>query len=359
MVRHHRLYDALCAGFLRKGRQPFVLVRALRIGCHQLFALDNVPPHAACATSVELLKKHGDKRLTGVANAVLRRLSEIRLSERRDDGPLGRLDDCHWPHDPAILASLPDQLINDLRPNLPPGKEREHLLALNVMPPLCTRTRTGNAPPIGRHIIRQDGEWTWWSEPQEALHGVVKDGRVVVQDYSQGHVVRLSGARPGNLVLDLCAAPGGKALAFADIGCQVFAADMQVGKLNRLRNNVGANIPVFAQDGRRPALINAFDIVIADVPCSNTGVLARRPEARMRYNTKTLRSLHDLQRQLIRSAASLVKSDGKLIYSTCSITPHENQGIAHTLDGWRLLKEHVCWPDTWQAGGYVAVLVRS
>jgi 16S rRNA (cytosine967-C5)-methyltransferase len=71
-----------------------------------------------------------------------------------------------------------------------------------------------------------------------------------------------------------------------------------------------------------------------------------------------LTQLATLQRKLLRTAAELVRPDGKLIYSTCSITPGENQGIAHQLDGWRVLAEHRTWPDAWQGGGYVAVLVR-
>jgi 16S rRNA C967 or C1407 C5-methylase (RsmB/RsmF family) len=267
-----------------------------------------------------------------------------------------------WPEDPAILASLPDRLVADLRAQqFTHGEESERtkLLALNHMSPLCTRTRPGFSPPIGQSILRQEGEWTWWEDPQEALHGVVEAGRAVVQDRAQGYVVATCNPRPGNLVLDLCAAPGGKALAFADRGCRVIAADLQPAKLRRLRQNLGPAIAVLAQDGGRTALAPAFDIVVADVPCSNTGVLARRPEARIRYHPKALKSLHDLQQRLIRSAAHLVRPGGKLVYSTCSVTRHENQGIAHQLDGWRLLAEHACWPDAWQAGGYVAVLVRQ
>ena len=113
------------------------------------------------------------------------------------------------------------------------------------------------------------------------------------------------------------------------------------------------------QDGLRPALADeSFDVVLVDAPCSNSGVLGRRPEARWRYLPKTLTQLATLQRRLLLAASSLVRLDGRLIYSTCSVTPSENQGIAHCLDGWRILKEQRTWPDKWQAGGYVAVLVR-
>jgi 16S rRNA (cytosine967-C5)-methyltransferase len=329
----------------------------LAIGAHQLFALDQIPPHAACATSVELLRRNHADHLTGVANAVLRKLAALQQAERSGPGPLGRLPVEQWPEDPAVLASLPDALVGDVRAEL--GEQpRERLLALNQLAPLCTRTRPGMSPPAGQGILRQDGEWTWWEDAQAALAEVAQ-GRCVVQDRAQGQVVAISAARPGELVLDVCAAPGGKALAFADRGCRVIAAEVNLARLPRLRQNLGS-APLVAQDGRRPALAEgAFDVVVVDAPCSNSGVLARRPEARWRYHRGALKELARLQRSLLERSATLVRPDGKLVYSTCSVTPGENQGIAHQLTGWRILAEHRGWPDQWQGGGYAAVLVRA
>jgi len=359
VARNQRLYEHLARGFLKPGRQPVELLRALAIGAHQLFALDQIPPHAACATTVDLLHHHGAKGLTGVANAVMRRFAELRRPQRQEAGPLGRLPPERWPEDVAVLASLPDALVADLASELVDQPRRERLLALNQIVPLCTRTRPGCAPPTGQGILRQEGEWTWWDDPQAAIQGPVADGRCVVQDRTQGHVLDISGARPGDLVLDLCAAPGGKALAFADRGCRVIAADNNPRRLPRLRANLGKQAVIVVQDGVRTALAaGAFDVVLVDAPCSNSGVLGRRPEARWRYQPKTLAQLAVLQRRLLLAAADLVRPDGRLIYSTCSVTPAENQGIAHRLDGWRILKEQRSWPDAWQAGGYVAVLVR-
>lgn len=358
VARNQRLYEHLARGFLKPGRQPVELLRALAIGAHQLFALDQIPPHAACSTTVDLLHNHGARGLVGVTNAVMRRFAELRQPERQGDGPLGRLPTERWPEDPAVLASLPDALVTDLHAELVENR-RERLLALNHVAPLCTRTRPGCAPPTGQGILRQEGEWTWWHDPQAAIQGPVAANRCVVQDRAQGHVVDLSGARPGELVLDLCAAPGGKALAFADRGCRVVAADNNPRRLPRMRSNLAKHAAMVLQDGLRPSLAPAsFDVVLVDAPCSNSGVLGRRPEARWRYSPKTLAQLATLQRRLLIAAAELVRPDGRLIYSTCSVTPSENQGIAHRLDGWRVLKELRTWPDAWQAGGYVVVLVR-
>jgi 16S rRNA (cytosine967-C5)-methyltransferase len=160
--------------------------------------------------------------------------------------------------------------------------------------------------------------------------------------------------------VDLCAAPGGKALAFAEHGCRVIACEINPRRLPRLRHNLTGRAAMLLQDGARPALAAvAADIVLVDAPCSNSGVFGRRPEARLRYRAKDLAQLQRLQQRLLASAATLVAVDGRLVYSTCSITPAENQGIAHRLPGWRVLRERRTWPDAWQGGGYVAVLVRG
>ncbi|MBA3685451.1 MAG: RsmB/NOP family class I SAM-dependent RNA methyltransferase, partial [Planctomycetes bacterium] len=232
------------------------------------------------------------------------------------------------------------------------------LAALNRQPHLCTRRRAGRPLPRGRSLLREDGEWQWWSDPHEVLSGPVADGLCAVQDRTQGHPVEIARPRPLELVLDLCAAPGGKALALADVGCRVIAADLMASRLATMRAQLPGRL--VANDGRTPALAEgAFDLVLVDAPCSNTGVLARRPEARWRYDDQHLASLADLQRELLASAARLVAHDGRMVYATCSVSPRENQAIAHSLPGWRLLGERSTWPDEWQAGGYAALLVRA
>lgn len=347
------LYDHLAAPFLHQRRSAPALTQALRLGAHQLFALDRIPPHAAVGATVEALATIGQRKLTGVANAVLRRLATLQ-TERTQPGPLGRIDPVAHPGDLALRHSLPPLLLTHLREEI---AERGATILddLDVLPPLCTRTVAGAAPPVGRSILRRDGPWTWWEDPQEPLQGCVADGRCVVQDHAQGEPVRLAQVRPHERVLDLCAAPGGKARACAEAGAWVAAADVEPAKVRELPSSLHRLV----QDGRRPALAPVFDCVVLDAPCSNSGVLARRPEARWRYDQRTLDRLTQLQRALLVAAARLVAPGGRLVYATCSITPAENQQITHRLDGWRVHAEVRSWPDAWSGGGYCALLVRS
>lgn len=359
VVRWQRLYDALCLPFLRPGDQPRQLSIALRLLCHQFFALDRIPQHAALHATVETAKECGAAHFSGVINAVGRKLTGIASPERHGDGPLGRILPERWPTSAALRYSLPDLLVNDLTPVFP-GDRDQALAALNHVPPLCTRLRSGVSEVVGKSIIKRDGEWAWWDDPHEALTGPVADGRCVVQDKAQGEIIAAALPRPGDRVLDVCAAPGGKSLAFADRGCWVVAADSSRKRFTTLKQNLSGQAALLAQDGLFPALAKgSFDIVVVDAPCSNTGVLGRRPEARWRYDQKNLASLGVLQRGLLNAAAPLVNEGGKLVYSTCSLSPRENQQIAQSLDGWRILVERLSWPDAWQAGGYVATLIRK
>lgn len=356
-LTHHRLYDWLAARLLRRAPAPEPLASALRVLAHQLFALDRIPPHAALDSTVEALRALGGGGACRVLNAIGRRWSEL-CTARHGEGPLGRLPPAAWPSDLAIRHSLPDALRREVEAWLGPQPEARWA-ALALRPPLCTRTRPGSPPPAGRSILRREGPWTWWDDPEEALHGPVAEGRCAVQDRTQGRVVEaalgVARARPGDWVLDLCAAPGGKALALHDAGLRVIAADRQFERLRRAPNLLARVVA----DGRQPPFASGFDLVLVDAPCTNSGVFARRPEARLRYTPACRDALAELQRSLLASAAALAAPDGRLVYATCSLSPAENQGVAHCLPGWRLLGEELTWPDRWQGGGYWAVLVRS
>lgn len=361
-VRHRRLYDHLADRFLaRRDAQPAALRHALRLACHQLFALDRVPPHAATDTTVTLLRSVGEARLAGVANAVLRRLAALRTPERdpSSPGPLGRLRPADRPREIGLRYSLPDALVRDLRPAAPDPDEDATWAALDLVPPLCTRTRPGRTLADDPAILRREGPWTWWSRPEPALRGPVAAGDAVVQDRTQGALIELADPRPGERVCDLCAAPGGKTRYLCDRGCRVVAADVAPAKAAALRDAVGDAAAVLVQDGRRPALAAAFDLVVVDAPCSNSGVIARRPEARWRYGDESLAGLAALQDDLLRAAAGLARPGGRLLYTTCSLAARENRERTAALHGWRIADERTVWPDGWGGGGYAALLVRS
>ena len=262
-MAQRRLYDHLSDRFLRPGRQSDLLRDCLRVMAHQLFALDRIPPHAAVGESVQALRSAGEPQLTGVANAVGRKLAALRQAERTGPGPLGRLAAADIPTELGIRHSLPDALIDDLRSVWPHADEDACLAALNHLPPLCTRTRPGCAPLPG-HPLRTEGEWSWWEDPAEAL-ALVTEGRCMVQDRTQGEVAEITRVRPGERVLDLCAAPGGKTRALLDRQADVIAADSNLAKVHLLAKDPALRQRLVVQDGMRPAFApGSFDVVVVD-----------------------------------------------------------------------------------------------
>jgi 16S rRNA (cytosine967-C5)-methyltransferase len=194
----------------------------------------------------------------------------------------------------------------------------------------------------------------------------VRDGRATPQDQASQAVAGLVGARPDDRVLDLCAAPGGKATALAealDGHGLVVAADLRHGRLGlvaRAARRLGLDVlvNVVADAGDPPWRDAAFDRVLLDAPCSGLGVLRRRAEARWRIRPGDIAGLAALQRRLLTSAATLVAPGGRLVYAVCTTTEEETLGVdehaARALPGLHALDVP---PPPWRAHGRGGLLL--
>ncbi len=248
--------------------------RVLRLGAFELAYL-RTPPHAAVSQAVSL----APERARGFTNAVLRKVAADVAAGIR------------WP-DAATELSYPDWIVEALTEDL---GEAHALAALRTM-----------------------------DEPAEATER--DDG--YTQDLASQWVVEEVGALPGERILDLCAAPGGKATLLAEVGAVVTAADVSVRRAQLVTENahrVGAPVAgVVAADGRSaPFRPRSFDRVLVDAPCSGLGVLRRRPDARWRVQPSDVEDLARLQRHLLAAAARLVRPGGVLVYSVCTLTAAE------------------------------------
>lgn len=382
-LRFGLLYDAVMDRLLTRPDPPPALRRALRLAAHQILGMDRIPPHAVGASTGSLLRWAGSERLVGVANAVVRKL----LSQLREgDAPWERLPPNLLPADRGKRFALPPAFVRHLRDA---GEDvgDERLASCSLCPPLATRSAPGVTLEPQPGMLRQEGAWTWWSDPAAAISGPVAQGLAVVQDPSQAAAVALAGEVQGQVVLDCCAAPGGKSIALAEAGARVIAADRQLARLRPLQRQLAqrqglaadaaddgpaapdtpkaqrselSHLPrLLVADARQASLAPVFDLVVVDAPCSNSGVWGRRPEARYRYTADNLRSLGELQSSILRSAAELVKPGGALLYATCSLSPEENQHQAQRVPGMRMERQRTHWPSPWQSGGYACLLRRD
>jgi 16S rRNA (cytosine967-C5)-methyltransferase len=271
-TRMRRACDAVVDRFVTS--PPDEATRSvLRLGAYQL-VFAGVAPHAAVSETVGL----APKRTRGFVNAVLRKVARLSV------------DDMSWPSDGARL-SYPDWMVDLFRDEL--GDD--------AIPAL---ERMNEAPPVTE---RADG---------------------YVQDQSSQWVAAAVEARSDELVLDVCAAPGGKATAMAANGATVVANDQRMGRARLVAENartLDLRLPVVAADGAQPPFrTGAFGAVLLDAPCSGLGALRRRADARWRIQPSDIGDLAALQRRLLDSAATLVSPDGRLVYSVCTITAAES-----------------------------------
>lgn len=319
---------------------PAVLA-ALRLGLQQIVFLDRVPPHAAVTESVELAKRDAP-RGAGLVNAVLRRAA------REAAGMVAALPE-GTPEEAALKHSHPGWVARMWWEMLGADEARALMAAGNEAAEPSLRANTLRiAPealaerlPVPTRPAEGLPEGLVLEAPFDA-HGspLHEQGLFMPQSRAAMGVARALAPRPGERVLDLCAAPGGKtthlAALMGDEG-EIVSVERHEGRAEALRRTVarmGASIvTVVTADARQPPA-GPFDRVLIDPPCSDLGTLASRPDARWRKQPQDVERLAAIQREILEAAAKVLRPGGTLVYSTCTISPTENESNAQSL-GWR------------------------
>ncbi len=312
----------------------------LRLGLYQLFWLDRIPDHAAVNETVACARSLGFDGYAGFINAMLRNYTRADAETR---ATLARLKT----EDPALGWSHPRWLVDRWQKRMP-AADVQSLLAWNNTPAVAF-ARINTLKSDAAKVIeswRTEGvdydfkTWDWTGShlvfqlkrhpPLERLPSF-NSGWYYIQDPSTLASVRLLEPKAGERILDLCAAPGGKTTYIAqllDNDGTVVACDPDPTRRERLKQNcerLGADVEVTVPDDREAA--GPFDAVLVDAPCSNSGVLRRRLDARWRLGPPDLERCCALQKRLLETAAKRLRPGGRLVYSTCSIEPEENQGM--------------------------------
>lgn len=314
----------------------------LRLGLFQLLLLDRVPPHAAIDTSVELVKQRSGVAASKLVNAVLRTFQ--RRGERTFPDP-AREPDAHL----AVRYSHPEWLVRLWRREVGDDRLAALLAAddepaptvVRVDPTLLSREQA-LAELARRGVTARAATWARCGVIVEGpIAAVAEVSGLTLQGEASQLVADLVAAGPGERVLDLCAAPGGKAGALAErIGTgRVFAADRSRAGVRRIAA-LGARWPgriaPFVCDATAPPLAApGFDAVLVDAPCSGLGTLRAHPEIRWRRSPEDLQQLAGRQARILAAAAGLVHRGGRLVYATCTIAAAENEAV---VDGF--LAEH-------------------
>ena len=284
---------------------------ALRLGAYQLAFLDGVPRYAAVNESVELVRSARLERAVPFTNAVLRRLAESArdLVEALPEGSAAEA---------ALRHSYPDWIADLWWRELGADGARALMQAQNEAPETVVRLVRGEIDGVPDSEI--PGAWRVERVDEAAL----ADGRIWPQSRGSQLVGLVVGSRQDERVLDLCAAPGGKASMLSG---DVVAVEANAARARELEDNLrrlgAANVRVVHADGRElPPEWTGFDRALVDAPCSGLGVLDSRPDLRWRAEP-----LPELQLELLRAAAARVKPGGTIVYSVCTINADESEAI--------------------------------
>lgn len=344
----------------------------LRLGLYQLACLDRVPDHAAVNETVAL----ASRKTAGFVNAILRAFirggKQLPLPEKE---PLDEWLAVRYSVSPALASKLLAEL----------GSETAEafLSALETPPPLTLRVntlRTSREALLGRlHAQGHDARPTAQSRsgillphgaPIRSLAGF-EEGDFFVQDEASQLAVEALDARSGMRVLDVCACPGSKSFGLAIemggagelLSCDLHRSKLSLVKRGAERLGIGC-LTVAERDARHafPEWEGRADRVLCDVPCSGFGVIGKKPELREKDPAESA-ALPDIQSAILARSATLLRRGGRLVYSTCTILPDENErNVARFLaetDGFRLLTERTLLPQIDGTDGfYFAVLER-
>ena len=382
VVRWQSTLDWLVLQATEGRRVKKTVLQILRLGLYQLFWLDRIPDHAAVNETTELAKRYGLTQYAALVNAILRHYTRERESTRRALEELRRTD-------PARGYSHPAWLVERWMQRW--GRDRTiQLLQWNNEPaPVYARINLLKTTPTRLiELWREEGveyDFGYWPWVPENLFFLIhsskpvselrswREGLFYIQDPSTYLAVRALEPRPGQRILDLCAAPGGKTTLIAqeieDTGT-ILALDVDPQRVQRIEENchrmgiesvVAGELPC-PEEGEAPGE-GWFDRVLVDAPCSNTGVMRRRVDLRWRIRPEELTRLQALQQELLHRASLVVKPGGVLVYSTCSLEPEENRQVVD-----QFLAQHpefrLDWdqelfpPETRSDGAYVARLIR-
>lgn len=401
IIRRQATIDVLLRNAVSRPRNRIedALWTLLQVGAYQIVFLQGIPDHAAVSETVGICRRIGRPMWTGFANGVLRSLASDRIDEFTDQPatdsiPLSGGRYLKWkqplfadpdgePADYFCKAfSYPRWLTKRWLQRL--GRDRlfelgfwfnePHGVTLRVNPLRTTREKllanlqgAGYEAAVGDRssAIRLPG-----GSSVTELPGF-SEGQFTVQDESAMGAAELLAPQPGETVLDLCAAPGTKTTHMAElmqnrgriVACDVSAERLKLVPENTSRLGLTIIEPTQIAADLSDVPGGPFDAALVDAPCSNTGVLGKRPESRWRLKQSELQELAALQLSLLQAAAKSLKPGGRIVYSTCSIEPEENEQVVVAFlrrnSRFDLQRQIAAEPGRPADGGFLALLVSA
>jgi len=321
VLRWRGVLDKHIAQFSMKsiGKLDGEVLTALRLGAYQVLFLDRIPTHAAVNESVELVKQARKRSAAGMVNAVLRKIDKG--SHEKDDisHPDWLVERWTSTYGADVARRICDYDNTSLKQIIRIGAP-QHDVPTRMAELQSNGIRLEPGSLLANAFTVTSGDITHAQ--------AFRERRLIVQDEASQLVALLVGK--GNAILDCCAAPGGKTRIIAEQNpdSMVVALELHPHRAALLRKLVAAdNVCVVAADARQFPVDKKFDRVLVDAPCSGTGTLARNPEIKWRLKTEDISRLQAYQIEILSSAMNHVAPNGRVIYSTCSLEPEENEEV--------------------------------
>ena len=368
--RNRAKTDFMIAKFADNGKKkiPPKFKRILNIAVTQIFFQSGIKPEIAVDVAVTVTRKKYGRRPAGFINAVLRRIADADIHTTIKDAP------------EHVKLNIPETIYTRWKSSLPELLENLKNISAAQVP--LTFRKSGK---ISEEELKEakcyplplpewaDGYEFYTSEEPSLLFKKtwLNEGKIYIQDPSTLSPCNLYTHTPENIVLDLCSAPGGKTVILAEKmknSGVLIASDLSLNRQKRTLENIRShnieNCSVITASALHPPFpANIAELIFLDVPCSNSGVFRRRPDTLWNFTEKKLNELAALQRKILKTAADLVKPDGELIYSTCSIEPEENcmqiESFIKRNPDFTLLKERQILPSDTHDGGYAALIRKE
>lgn len=349
----HKSVDYLCV------REPIIEVRAvLMVAGYELLASRNDDGKRAVVThhAVERAKEILPPKFHGFVNAILRRMPEATEEvPKKLEEQTARF---------SIQYSHPKWLVRRFLAEFGPENTESLLKWDQTVPLVYIRLENETQPPACLKPTQWNGYYEYDGSGWSTVEGLLQSRNAYAQDPSTRLCIELLAPKSGESILDLCAAPGGKSrqiLPRLDGEGTLVCVDLPGGRCEHLRENLSGNhgnikVTILEKDVFELSeslyiekkLPTQYDAVLLDAPCSNTGVIRRRPDARWRLGENDIAQAAELQAKLLEKASSFVKTGGRIVYSTCSIDDEENTKLVEQFllqhPEFSLTKSHLAYP---------------
>ncbi len=353
-----------------KAKKMKPLIRTMiRMGVFEIYYMDAVPDSATCNEYVKLAKKRGFGGLSGFVNGVLRNIA-------RDKGGVQITDI-------GIKYSMPQWIVDKWTSEYGKDLCEKILSGFFQSQDLCIRVNTAKASPEelmnalqarGITVRKCDTlDSALYISDYDALSSIPEfaEGKFYVQDYSSQLVANLAKVATNDKIIDVCAAPGGKALHFAQLAPdgRVVARDLTEAKVALIRENIQRagvdNVEAQQWDATvlDEAAVGKYDIVVADLPCSGLGIIRKKPDIKYNQSLKSLEELVKLQQQILETVHLYLKAGGTLCYSTCTINKDENDNQVKAFlakhPEYSVTEQMQLFPDSEHDGFFICVMKKN